>query len=120
MVTGMVGVLHDEDVTDEHKKAWCTNETEVVHGIETAKTELIEQTTSEIAEQEDLLATTVAEIKALTEHIAATDKMVHEATEQRKSEHEEFTDSFATSATAIRLIDKAIKRLEKFYSPQKR
>merc|ERR1712093_491994 len=45
--------------------------------------------------------------------------MVHEATEQRKSEHQEFTDSFATSATAIRLIDKAIKRLEKFFSPEK-
>merc|ERR1719393_1011787 len=119
MVTGMVGVLHDEDVTDEHKKAWCTNETEVVHGIETEKKALIEKTTTEIAEQEDQLAQTVAEIKALTEHIAATDKMVHEATEQRKEEHEEFTDSFATSATAIRLIDKAIKRLEKFYSPEK-
>merc|ERR550537_991763 len=109
----MIGVLHDEDVSDEHKKAWCANETEVTHGIETAKKELIQQTTSEIEEQEDLLASTIAEIKALTEHIAATDKMVHESTEQRKSEHEEFTDSFAPSATAIRLIDKAIKRLEK-------
>jgi len=119
MVTGMIGVLHDEDVSDEHKKGWCANETEVAHGIEAEKKTLIQETTSEIAEQEDLLAQTVAEIKALTEHIAATDKMVHEATEQRKSEHEEFTDSFATSATAIRLIDKAIKRLEKFYSPEK-
>merc|ERR1719171_3360261 len=116
----MVGVLHDEDVTDEHKKAWCANETEVTHGIEEAKKTLIQETTSEIEEQTDLLEQTVAEIKALTEHIAATDKMVHEATEQRKSEHAEFTDSFATSATAIRLIDKAIKKLEEFYSPQKR
>merc|ERR1719181_699618 len=70
MINGMVGVLHDDDVSDEHKKAWCTNETEVVHGIETEKKELIATTTSEIAEQEDLLATTVAEIKALTENIA--------------------------------------------------
>merc|ERR1719217_1600138 len=45
--------------------------------------------------------------------------MVHEATEERKTEHQEFVDAFATSATAIRLIDKAIKRLEKFYSPEK-
>jgi hypothetical protein len=45
--------------------------------------------------------------------------MVHEATEQRKAEHQEFVDSFATSATALRLVDKAIKRLEKFYSPEK-
>merc|ERR1719265_591686 len=41
MVNGMVGVLHDEDVGDEHKKAWCANETEVAHGIEAAKTSLI-------------------------------------------------------------------------------
>merc|ERR1719487_1941744 len=120
MVDGMVGILHDEDVTDEHKKAWCANETEVSHGIEAAKKELIEKTTTEISEEEDQLATLASEIKALTEHIAATDKMVHEGTEQRKEEHQEFTDSFATSATAIRLIDKAIKRLEKFYSPEKR
>merc|ERR1719156_61103 len=29
MIDGMVSVLHDEDVGDEHKKAWCANETEV-------------------------------------------------------------------------------------------
>jgi hypothetical protein len=119
MVDGMVGVLHDEDVGDEHKKGWCANETHVAHSIEAQKKDTIEKTSTEISEQEDQLATTVAEIKALVERIAATDKMVHEATEQRKSEHEEFVNSFATSATALRLIDKAIKRLEKFYSPEK-
>merc|ERR1719335_755035 len=45
--------------------------------------------------------------------------MVHETTENRKAEHQEFVDMFATSATAIRLVNKAIKRLEKFYSPEK-
>merc|ERR1719316_1373645 len=83
------------------------------------KKDLIEKTTAEIAEEEDELATTVAEIKALTEKIQALDKMVHEATEQRKAEHQEFVDMFATSATAIRLVSKAITRLEKFYSPEK-
>jgi uncharacterized protein YoxC len=119
MIDGMVGVMHDEDVGDEHKKAWCANETEVSHGIEAQKKELIEKTSADIAEQEDLLATTVQEIKDLTAKIAELDKMVHETTEQRKAEHQEFVDMFATSATAIRLVDKAIKRLEKFYSPEK-
>jgi hypothetical protein len=119
MIDGMVGVLHDEDVGDEHKKAWCANETTIAHAIEVQKQETIEKTKTEIAEQEDDLATTVAEIKALTEKIAELDKMVHEATETRKEEHQEFVDSFATSATALRLIDKAIKRMEKFYHPQK-
>jgi len=119
MIDGMVGVLHDEDVGDEHKKEWCHNETQVAHSIEDQKKSTIEQTSTEIAEQEDQLATTVAEIKALTEKIAYLDKMVHVTTEQRKSEHQEFVDSFATSATALRLIDKAVKRLEKFYMPEK-
>jgi len=119
MIDGMVGVLHDEDVGDEHKKAWCANETEVAYGIKAEKEDIIAKVTATIAEEEDQLATTIAEIKALIEKIAATDKMVHEATEERKAAHQEFVDSFATSATAIRLIDKAIKRLEKFYSPEK-
>merc|ERR1719375_1610873 len=119
MIDGMVGVMHDEDVGDEHKKAWCSNETEVMHGIESEKEDMIEKLTSEISEQEDLLATTVAEIKGLTESIAALDKMVHETTEDRKAQHQEFVDMFATSATAIRLVSKAITRLEKFYSPEK-
>jgi len=37
MIDGMVGVMHDEDVGDEHKKAWCSNETEVQHEIEAQK-----------------------------------------------------------------------------------
>merc|ERR1719326_2248691 len=80
---------------------------------------MIEKLTSEISEQEDLLATTVSEIKGLTTKIAELDKMVHETTEDRKSQHQEFVDMFATSATAIRLVSKAITRLEKFYSPEK-
>merc|ERR1719252_306208 len=119
MIDGMVGVMHDEDVGDEHKKAWCANETEVQHSVEASKKDLIEKTSTEIAEQEDLLATTVAEIKGLTEKIADLDKLVHDTTEDRKAQHQEFVDMFATSATAIRLISKAITRLEKFYSPQK-
>eukprot|EP00746_Dinoflagellata_sp_MGD_P159313 gnl/MRDRNA2_/MRDRNA2_86675_c0_seq2.p1 gnl/MRDRNA2_/MRDRNA2_86675_c0~~gnl/MRDRNA2_/MRDRNA2_86675_c0_seq2.p1 ORF type:complete len:784 (+),score=285.06 gnl/MRDRNA2_/MRDRNA2_86675_c0_seq2:112-2463(+) len=119
MIDGMVGVLHDEDVGDEHKKAWCANETEIAYKIKAEKEETIHQLTATISEEEDMLATTIAEIKALNEQIAATDKMVHEATEDRKAAHQEFVDAFATSATALRLIDKAIKRLEKFYMPEK-
>merc|ERR1719159_778720 len=115
----MVGVMHDEDVGDEHKKAWCANETEVHHGIEDAKKSLIEKTETEISEEEDELATLASEIKALTEKIQELDKLVHETTEMRKEEHQEFVDMFATSATAIRLVSKAITRLDKFYNPEK-
>jgi hypothetical protein len=119
MIEGMVSVLHDEDVGDEHKKDWCANETAVNHQLEAEKKTLMEKTEASITESEDAIATLVEEIKALTEKIQELDKMVHEATEQRKGEHQEFVDAFATSTTAIRLVTKAIKRLEKFYSPEK-
>merc|ERR1719160_2413200 len=80
MIDGMVGVMHDEDVGDEHKKEWCSNETKVQHEIEAQKKDLIEKTTAEISEQEDELATTISEIKDLTTKIQALDKMVHETT----------------------------------------
>jgi len=119
MVGGMVGVLHDEDVEDEHKKYWCANETEITHKIEAEKKTLLAQTDSEISEMTDQVATLTEDIKLLTSEIQATDKMVHEATTQRKEEHQEFVDSFATMATAIRLLDKAMTRLHKFYNPEK-
>merc|ERR1719230_1235081 len=69
MIDGMVGVMHDEDVGDEHKKAWCANETEVMHGVEAEKKDLIEKLGAETSEQDDELATTIADIKSLTEKI---------------------------------------------------
>merc|ERR1719272_2038135 len=88
MIDGMVGVLHDEDVGDEHKKGWCANETEVSHRIEAEKKDTIEKTTTDISEQEDQIATLTDELKALGEKINALDKLVHETTEDRKAAHQ--------------------------------
>merc|ERR1719217_2002989 len=74
---------------------------------------------SEISEMTDQVAALTEEIKQLTEQIQTTDKMVHEATQQRKEEHQDFVDTVSTMATAIRLLDKAMTRLHKFYNPQK-
>jgi len=119
MVTNMIAGLHDEDVADEHKKAWCVNETTVQHQIETEKKTLIEKTTATIADLEDQIAGLTEAIKMLESKINDMDKMVHEATVQRKEEHQEFVDELATMASAVHLIGKAKKRLEKFYSPKK-
>jgi len=69
-------------------------------------------------EVEDNLATLTEEIKTLVANIQALDKDVFEWTAQRKKEHDQFLNEFATSQTAIRLIEKAMLRLEKFYSPK--
>jgi len=118
MIDNMVHVLHDDDVEDEHKKDWCANETEVTSQLQTDKQNLVEKLKADIANMGDALEQTNADIKVLEETIAALDKDVHEATEQRKKEHAEFVNAFATMDTARRLIDKAATRLEKFYNPK--
>merc|ERR1719313_639826 len=118
MIDNMVHVLHDDDVEDEHKKDWCANETEVTTNLQTEKQNLVEKLKADIANMGDALDETKADIKVLEETIAALDKSVHDATEQRKKEHAEFVNAFATMDTARRLIDKAATRLEKFYNPK--
>lgn len=118
LIDGMISVLHDEDVSDEHKKDYCNNETSVNDALFESKKAELAQLSSSYEEMDDSQATLAEEIKALKQAIAEIDKEVHEATLQRKTEHQEFVDEFATSATAIRLVSKAIARLQKFYSPK--
>merc|ERR1719420_1854965 len=118
MIDGMVHVLHDEDVADEHKKDWCANETEATNNLHNEKTSLSQQLLAQLEEMADSLASTEEDIKTLTETIAENDKNVHEASEQRKKEHQEFVDAFSTLDSAKRLVEKAMIRLGKFYSPK--
>jgi hypothetical protein len=58
------------------------------------------------------------EIKALGKGIKALDKSVADATEQRKSENEEFTELMASNNAAKELLKFAKNRLNKFYNPK--
>merc|ERR1719316_2585006 len=118
MINDMVHILHDEDVEDEHKKEFCSNETEKLNMQKTEKQDLTDQLTHSIEEMDDELAQLKDDIKSLEEEIAANDKEVYEATALRKKEHQEFVDTFSTLDTARRLIDKAATRLHKFYNPE--
>eukprot|EP00746_Dinoflagellata_sp_MGD_P006356 gnl/MRDRNA2_/MRDRNA2_112394_c0_seq1.p1 gnl/MRDRNA2_/MRDRNA2_112394_c0~~gnl/MRDRNA2_/MRDRNA2_112394_c0_seq1.p1 ORF type:complete len:542 (+),score=176.46 gnl/MRDRNA2_/MRDRNA2_112394_c0_seq1:84-1628(+) len=119
MITGMVAVLHDEDVSDEHKKDWCANETQINSNLLQEKEEMINKLSSTITDQEDQSTTLAEQIKELQDQISALDKMVFDKTQLRKKEHQEFVDTFATMSTSVRLIKKAVSRLERFYSPKK-
>jgi len=50
--------------------------------------------------------------------IAALDKSVAEATEQRKEENEDFTELMASDSAAKELLKVAINRLNQFYNPK--
>merc|ERR1719497_281335 len=64
------------------------------------------------------IAALAAEIKALEEGLAALDKSVAEATEQRKEENAEFIELMANDAAAKELLGFAKNRLNKFYNPK--
>lgn len=117
MIDNMVHVLHDEDVEDEHKKDWCSNETEVTMNLQTEKQNLVEKLKAELETMSDELDQTNADIKVLEETIAALDKSVHDATEQRKKEHAEYLETAQLTEAAIELMGKAKNRLQKFYNP---
>mmetsp|Transcript_72383 Transcript_72383/g.205477 ORF Transcript_72383/g.205477 Transcript_72383/m.205477 type:complete len:282 (-) Transcript_72383:71-916(-) len=58
------------------------------------------------------------EIKALVDGIKELDKQVAEATELRKEEHSEYTETMAADGAAKKLIAIAINKLAKFYTPK--
>merc|ERR1719426_568298 len=57
------------------------------------------------------------DIENLEDGIKALDKSVAEATDQRKEEHEDFTQLMASDAAAKELLKFAQNRLNKFYNP---
>merc|ERR1712113_1095996 len=60
----------------------------------------------------------MGEIASLNAGIAALDKSVAEATEQRKQEHEDFQELMASDSAAKELMGFAKNRLNKFYNPK--
>merc|ERR1712032_516496 len=66
----------------------------------------------------DAIAKLAEEIAALKAGIKALDKMVTEATEQRKEENEDFKELMASDTAAKELLKFAKNRLNKFYNPK--
>merc|ERR1719433_2194022 len=65
-----------------------------------------------------MIATLVDEIGALEDGIKELDKMVAEASDDRKSEHATYVETMAADTAAKELIGVAKNRLAKFYNPK--
>merc|ERR1719311_348392 len=65
-----------------------------------------------------MAAKLAGEIVALTEAIKELDKEVAEATAQRKTEHEDFTEFKAANLASKDILKIAKNRLNKFYNPK--
>jgi len=117
MIDEMVTLLGKQQVEDDKQKTYCEDELDKSADEESATKTKMTQVVATIGEQSDAISTLMEEINALTAGIAALDKSVAEATEQRKEEHAEYVETMQMNEVAIGLVEKAKNRLQKFYNP---
>merc|ERR1719443_2238581 len=117
MVDNMIAVLVKEQADDDKKKDYCHSELDKSADQEKALKGEVSDIGADISEKEDTLSTITSEIETLQSGIAALDKMVAEATEQRKEEHAEYTAAVTSNSACQQLIEMAKNRLNKFYNP---
>merc|ERR1719313_796582 len=113
----MIKLLGQEQRDDDDKKEYCEkliDKTEDdVKQLELEVSDLAKA----IADYKERIATLGEEIAALEAGIKALDKQVAEATEDRKTEHEENVATLANDKAAKEIIALAKNRLNKFYNP---
>lgn len=118
MIDNMVKILKQEQKDDDKKKHFCEEK------LDTAEDEskVLGKTVSDIEKARDdakgSLQTLSEEILALEKGIKDLDDQVMEATENRKSEHEEYQENLSSSKSAKDLLLQAKNRLNKFYNPK--
>jgi len=117
MIDTMVGTLKKEQVDDDDKKEYCETQFDSLDDKKKGLEVAIDNADKGIADAEETISSTKAEIEALADAIKALDKSVTEATEQRQEEHAAYTDLMANNGAAKELIEFAKNRLQKFYNP---
>jgi len=118
MIDDMVTLLGKEQKTDAEQKVYCEDELDKNDDTKKDLTGETKSLETSIAEMKDSIAVLGEEIAALSAKIADLDKSVAEASEQRKKEHSEFEQVLADNVTAMKLIEMAKNRLNKFYNPK--
>jgi len=118
MIDNMVATLKQEQMDDDHKKEYCAQQFDFAEDKKKGLTKSVSDLEISIDEATEGVATMKEEIKALEKGIKKLDKSVAEATEQRKAEHEDYTELMASNNAAKELLKFAQNRLNKFYAPK--
>merc|ERR1719379_3250052 len=118
MIDEMVVLLGKEQATDDEKKAYCEAELDKAEDEQKELEHAIDDLEKGMEEATESIDTLAAEIEALQKGIVDLDKSVAEATEQRKAEHAENTETLANNNAAKDLIAIAKNRMQKFYNPK--
>jgi septal ring factor EnvC (AmiA/AmiB activator) len=118
MIDDMVALLGKEQTTDDEKKSYCETEFDTADDEKKRLERAVSDLEKAIAENTAAVETLTTEIADLEQGIKDLDKQVAEATEQRKSEHEDFVEDLAANNAAKDIIEIAKNRLNKFYNPK--
>lgn len=118
LIDSLVGELKQEQLDDEHKKEYCESQFDLSEDKKKAVERDIDGLEKDIADGEEGIKTTIAELDALEDGIRALDKSVAEATEQRKEESSDYSTFMASNSAAVELLNMAKNRLNKFYNPK--
>merc|ERR1719478_1093441 len=114
----MVVTLKEEQRADDDKKEYCAKQFDFSEDKKKGLQKSVSDLEISIEEATDGIATLADEIKNLEAGIKKLDKSVAEATEQRKAEHEDYTELMASDNAAKELLKFAQNRLNKFYNPK--
>jgi len=118
MIDNMVAILKTEQIDDDSKREYCNKQFDFTEDKKKGLEHSIADLETTIATAEEALATLADEIKAIEKGITALDKSVAEATEQRKEENEDYTETMASNNAAKEILGFAKNRLNKFYNPK--
>jgi len=117
MIDNMVDVLGREQQDDDHKKEYCGQQLDLADDKKKGHERDISDLERAIAQKEESIAQITDEIGSLGDGIKALDKAVAEATEQRREEHQDYTELIASNSAAKEVLGFAKNRLNKFYNP---
>jgi len=118
MIDELVASLKQEQVDDDHKKKYCTQQFDLTEDKTKALQRSIADLETVIEEAKGGIATLTDEVKALGVGIKALDRSVADATAQRQAENAEYKELMSSDAAAKELILFAKNRLNKFYNPK--
>jgi hypothetical protein len=117
MIDNMVKILGDEQGEDDTHKTYCDAEFEKSADDDAAAKDKLAGEEAAVTELSDGIATISTDVATLTEQIKELDKSVATATDGRKAEHAQYTESATLNEAAAQLLEKAKQRLYKFYNP---
>jgi len=118
MIDDMVASLKTEQSDDDNKKEYCAKQLDQSDDKKKSLQHAVADQEAAIEGTTEHIATVTEEIAKLNVSIKALDKAVSEATEQRKLEHEEFTELMASDSAAKEVLGFAKNRLKQFYNPK--